>query len=141
MSESGIYKKLRSLMLPYFLVFGFLFLIYYYYFPEERRVFLYGISLLATFGTIYFIRILFSAIKIKGIDRTYVVAPDLAILREENVQVQPKVDESACGECGRVIFKPFRCQDCKKYFCGQHYLQGDHKCTDRGDNTIYQASA
>ncbi|HKZ40177.1 MAG TPA: AN1-type zinc finger protein [Candidatus Hodarchaeales archaeon] len=137
MSEALIFRRLRLLLIPYFLVFGGTTLLFHFQYRSETGAYLYGISLLATFASVSFYRTLFGSTKVKGIDRTYVVGPDLGIIREEKIALMPDLSEAECHECGRKIFKPFRCRDCKEYFCGEHYLQGEHKCHDRENARVF----
>lgn len=130
MSEAAIFKKLRNLLIPYFILFGiitFLFVTYFKSFNKEYAIF---ISFLGIFASLYLIKSWFGSAKFKGVDRTYVLGPDLGILREEDIVVKQSIEEGDCFACGRKIFKPFRCDDCKNYYCGEHYLKGEHKCID-----------
>ena len=75
---------------------------------------------------------MFKPTKIKGIDRTYVVGPDLGIVREENIRVQQALPEEApCEFCQKTVYKPFQCVNCKKLFCGAHMLPLDHECPNQ----------
>ncbi|MHA1991787.1 MAG: AN1-type zinc finger protein [Candidatus Hodarchaeales archaeon] len=130
MSEATIFRKVRNLLIPYFLIFGVTTVGFIYFFSNNFKEYAIVISLLTVIGTIYLIRAMFSATKFKGKDRTYVVGPDLSILREEDIIEEVQVDESDCNTCGKHVYKPFKCDDCKHYYCGQHYLKGEHKCND-----------
>lgn len=78
------------------------------------------------------LRLMFKPTKVKGLDRTYVLAPDLGILREENIQPQRQIpDEANCHFCKKEVFKPFLCVNCKELFCGNHMLPLDHDCPKR----------
>ena len=75
---------------------------------------------------------MFKPTKVKGLDRTYVLAPDLGILREENIQAQRVIpDEAICHFCKKEVYKPFLCVNCKELFCGNHMLPPDHDCPKR----------
>ena len=138
MSEATIYNKMRNLIIPYFILFGIITLIYYIYFPDFNKEYSALVSGLAIIGTIYLIRSFFGTSKFKGVDRTYVVGPDLAILREEDIIERVVLEEGNCAACGKRIYKPFHCDDCKQYFCGEHYLQGEHSCTRDGEEIIFK---
>lgn len=72
---------------------------------------------------------MFQPTKIRGIDRTYVVAPDLGIVREENIAIKQELPEEAtCEFCHKTVYKPFQCVNCKRLFCGVHMLPLDHDC-------------
>ena len=123
---------MRNLLIPYFIIFGIITLAYYTYFRDLNKEYSLLISIVAIIGTIYLIRSFFGTSKFKGVDRTYVVGPDLAILREEDIVEKIKLEEADCTTCGKHVYKPFRCDDCKQHFCGEHYLAGEHSC-DRDD--------
>ena len=71
---------------------------------------------------------MFQPTKIQGTDRTYVVAPDLRIIKEELVEKPEIPEESECQECNKLVYKPYLCPDCNKLFCGQHSLKTFHDC-------------
>ena len=65
---------------------------------------------MSSIGTI---RRLFKPTKVRGLDRTYVLAPDLGIIREENIQPQRVIpDEALCHFCNKTVYKPFLCFNC-----------------------------
>ena len=138
MSEATIYNKMRNLLIPYFILYGIITLTYYIYFPDLNKEYSVLISILAIIGTIYLIRSFFGTSKFKGVDRTYVVGPDLAILREEDIVEKVELEEGNCAVCSKHIYKPFLCDDCKQYFCGEHYLPGEHTCNRDEEAPVFK---
>lgn len=126
---SGVTNNIRNLVFPFFIVFiVFSFAQVAYHFLDPN-IYLVIASFSSLFICFQILRFMFKPTKIRGIDRTYVVAPDLGIVREENIKVQEALpDEAICGFCQKTVYKPFRCVNCKGLFCGAHMLPTDHKC-------------
>jgi hypothetical protein len=86
-------------------------------------------GLLVVIMSLFFIRFLFTKDVIKGEKAEYEFSPLLDQFTVKLKEHQEAIPETAeCAECGKQIFKPFRCGLCKKLLCGQHYLAGDHAC-------------
>ena len=71
---------------------------------------------------------MFRATTVQGVDRTYKLGPDLGIRSEVMKEQHPIPEEAPCGYCEKIVYKPFRCPDCKQLFCGIHSLPTDHEC-------------
>ena len=112
-----------------FLVFSFAQMSYKLF---DDNTYLIIASISSLFISFMILRLMFKPTKIKGLDRTYVVGPDLGIIREENIQAQRVIpDEAQCQFCQKIVYKPFLCVNCKKFFCGEHMLPLDHNCEKR----------
>lgn len=126
---SSVTNNIRNLVFPFFIafiVFSFAQVAYHFL---DSSMYLVIASFSSLFICFQILHLMFKPTKIRGIDRTYVVAPDLGIVREENITVQaPIPDEAFCGFCGKTVYKPFRCVNCKGLFCGVHMLPADHEC-------------
>lgn len=139
MSEQIVLKRIKFVIFPYFIIFIGITLVYMFMVnPKQPQLYLLIISGLSILMSLTLLQAFFANAKIQGIDRTYILGPDLALIKEENVQTRTELSQGRCAECGKEIFKPFRCDDCKKYFCGNHYLQGDHKCIDRQNDRLFK---
>ena len=126
---STVTNNIRNLVFSYFgLFFIFSFAQVYYHFLDGR-IYLIIASLTSLLISIQILRFMFKPTKIRGIDRTYVVAPDLGIVREENIAVKQALpDEAMCSFCHKTVYKPFECVNCKGLFCVTHMLPLDHNC-------------
>ena len=139
MSEEIVYKRIKYFIFPYFAIIIIITVLYMFVItPKQPQLYLVLIALLSTLTSLILLQSFYAIARVKGIDRTYLLGPDLALIKEENIQTKIAVSQGRCAECGKEIFKPFRCDDCKKYFCGAHYLQGDHKCIERRYDTLYK---
>ncbi|MHA2297876.1 MAG: AN1-type zinc finger protein [Candidatus Hodarchaeales archaeon] len=99
-------------------------------------IFFFGIfSLLYS---LFILRALFRSLKvITGTGKIVHLSPDLKITSVKDDPSVKKIEmpeTGTCTSCGKNVFKPFICQDCKQLFCGKHVLSGDHDCQEREVN-------
>jgi hypothetical protein len=129
---SATVTNIRNLVFGYFLLF-FVFSMYQVTNDFlDKKIYLVFASFSSLFVSFMILRLMFKPTKIKGIDRTYVVGPDLGIIREENIVAKRIIPEEApCEFCDKVVFKPFVCVNCKKLLCGIHMLPEDHNCPNQ----------
>ncbi|MHA2365824.1 MAG: AN1-type zinc finger protein [Candidatus Hodarchaeales archaeon] len=122
-------REIRDLVFGYVIIFLLIAGIKVIFFPDSNRnLYLITTSLISTVIAFRMIQLMFASHKIKGTDRTYVVAPDLSIKKEvlDTKVVIP--EEALCHKCNRNVYKPFLCPDCKQLFCGEHSLPSYHEC-------------
>lgn len=129
---SQVTNRIRNFV---FIYFG-LFLVYSYvqfeYKISDSNSYLIVASITSLIISNIILQLMFRPTKIKGLDRTYVVGPDLGIIREEKIQAKRVLpDEAPCEFCKKTVYKPFICVNCKKLFCGQHMLPLDHDCPNK----------
>ena len=74
---------------------------------------------------------MFKTTKVRGIDRTYELGPDLGIRKEIMAEKVESPEEAPCHFCKRDVYKPFLCADCKQLFCGLHSLPSEHECSSK----------
>ncbi len=127
---STVTNNIRNLVFSFFGLFFIFSVAQVLYKFLDPNVYLIIASFSSLFISFQILRFMFKPTKIKGLDRTYVVGPDLGIIREENIHVQEAPpDEGICFFCQKTVYKPFRCSNCKQYFCGTHMLPLDHNCS------------
>ncbi len=126
---SNVTNNIRNLVFSYFILFFVFSLTQVYFHYLNDKIYLIIASLTSLLISFQILRFMFAPTKIRGIDRTYVVAPDLAIVREENIILRQALPEEApCNFCQKSVYKPFQCVNCKGLFCGAHMLPFDHNC-------------
>ena len=126
---STVTNNIRNLVFSFFGVFFIFSVAQVFYKFLDPKVYLIIASFSSLFVSFQILRFMFKPTKIQGLDRTYVVGPDLGIIREENIKVHQAVpDEAICQFCHKSVYKPFECVNCKQLFCGAHMLPLDHDC-------------
>lgn len=126
---STVTNNIRNLVFSFFLIFFVFSVLEVELNFMDKNIYLILASFASLFVSFQILRFMFKPTKIQGLDRTYVVGPDLGIIREENIHMQDAPPEEAiCVFCQREVYKPFRCVNCHQLFCGVHMLPSDHKC-------------
>jgi len=89
-------------------------------------------GLMSIIFSIYVFKTLFGTVKVStGKGEIVHLSPVLTVMsteKDKNYDTFETPETGECAVCGKNVFKPFRCPDCKQLLCGKHVLLNDHDC-------------